>query len=200
MLGFQTTRPIVDVGSFDCPNCNQHRSYERRLLKNWLSLYFIPVIPMGTSGEVLRCTSCKMEFPVEAPGQTSPNNTPNSEDFVEALLVIVALDRGDPSRVVVGKLQQLLVELREQPVSAETIAGLLAQGKATQFKAVDYAQKVAHGISQEDRIRAVVLVDELVRCPGEEHPGGLAMLNRIAVSLGIPTSELESLLENLETG
>jgi hypothetical protein len=200
MLGFQTTRPIIDVGSFDCPNCNQHRSYERRLLKNWLSLYFIPVIPMGTSGEVLRCTSCKMEFPVDSPGQPAANSTPNSEDFVEALLVIVALDRGDPSRTMVAKLQQLLVELREQPVSAETVAGLLAQGKATQFRAVTYAQKVANAISEEDRIRAVVLVDELVRCPGEEHPGGLAMLNQIAISLGMPTPQLESLLEDLETG
>lgn len=200
MIGFHTTRPVVDVGSFDCPNCEHHRSYERRLLKNWLSFYFIPVIPIGTSGEIIRCTTCKTDFPVEGQAQPAANNTPNSEDFVEALLVIIVLERGDPSRAMVGKLQQLLVELREQPVSAETVAGLLNQGKATQFKAADYARKVAHAISSEDRIRAVVLIDELVRCPGEEYPGGLSLLNRIAVSLGIPTHELESLLENLETG
>ena len=199
MIGLSTTKPVIDTGSFDCPKCHQQRSYQRKLIKNWISIYFIPIIPIGASGEVLQCTKCKIEFPAKSAPQSQASDSPTSEDFAEALLVLVALDRGTPNRKVVAKLQQVLSELREQPVSSETVAALILQGQSTQYSAFEYARTTRAGISREDRIRAVVLIDELVRCPGEAHPAGLDLLDSISKALGISSTALNSLLGDLET-
>ena len=199
MIGLSTTKPVIDTGSFECPKCHQQRSYQRKAIKNWISIYFIPIIPIGSSGEVLQCTKCKIEFPAKSAPQSQASDSPTSEDFAEALLVLVALDRGTPNRTVVAKLQQLLSELREQPVSAETVAALILQGQSTRYSALEYARTTRAGISREDRIRAVVLIDELVRCPGEVHPAGLDLLDSISKALGISSTALNSLLGDLET-
>ena len=199
MIGLSTTKPVIDTGSFDCPKCHQQRSYQRKLIKNWISIYFIPIIPIGSSGEVLQCTKCKIEFPEKSAPQSQASDSPTSEDFAEALLVLVALDRGTPNRKVVAKLQQVLSELREQPVSSETVAALILQGQSTRYSALEYARTTRAGISREDRIRAVVLIDELVRCPGEVHPAGLDLLDSISKALGISSTALNSLLGDLET-
>ena len=199
MIGLSTTKPVIDTGSFECPKCHQQRSYQRKAIKNWISIYFIPIIPIGSSGEVLQCTKCKIEFPAKSAPQSQASDSPTSEDFAEALLVLVALDRGIPNRTVVAKLQQLLSELREQPVSAETVAALILQGQSTRYSALEYARTTRAGISREDRIRAVVLIDELVRCPGEAHPAGLDLLDSISRALGISSTALNSLLGDLET-
>ena len=199
MIGLSTTQPVIDTGSFDCPKCHQQRSYQRKLIKNWISIYFIPIIPIGSSGEVLQCTKCKIEFPAKSAPQSQASDSPTSEDFAEALLVLVALDRGTPNRKVVAKLQQVLSELREQPVSSETVAALILQGQSTRYSAFEYARTTRAGISREDRIRAVVLIDELVRCPGEAHPAGLDLLDSISKALGISSTALNSLLGDLET-
>ena len=198
MIGLSTTKPVIDTGSFDCPKCHQQRSYQRKLIKNWISIYFIPIIPIGSSGEVLQCTKCKIEFPAKSAPQSQASDSPTSEDFAEALLVLVALDRGTPNRTVVAKLQQVLSELREQPVSSETVAALILQGQSTRYSAFEYARTTRAGISREDRIRAVVLIDELVRCPGEAHPAGLDLLDSISKALGISSTALNSLLGDLE--
>ena len=199
MIGLSTTKPVIDTGSFDCPKCHQQRSYQRKLIKNWISIYFIPIIPIGSSGEVLQCTKCKIEFPAKSAPRSQASDSPTSEDFAEALLVLVALDRGTPNRKVVAKLQQVLSELREQPVSSETVAALILQGQSTRYSALEYARTTRAGISREDRIRAVVLIDELVRCPGEAHPAGLDLLDSISKALGISSTALNSLLGDLET-
>ena len=199
MIGLSTTKPVIDTGSFECPKCHQQRSYQRKVIKNWISIYFIPIIPIGSSGEVLQCTKCKIEFPAKSAPQSQASDSPTSEDFAEALLVLVALDRGTPNRKVVAKLQQVLSELREQPVSSETVAALILQGQSTRYSAFEYARTTRAGISREDRIRAVVLIDELVRCPGEAHPAGLDLLDSISKALGISSTALNSLLGDLET-
>ena len=199
MIGLSTTKPVIDTGSFECPKCHQQRSYQRKAIKNWISIYFIPIIPIGSSGEVLQCTKCKIEVPAKSAPRSQASDSPTSEDFAEALLVLVALDRGTPNRKVVAKLQQVLSELREQPVSSETVAALILQGQSTRYSALEYARTTRAGISREDRIRAVVLIDELVRCPGEAHPAGLDLLDSISKALGISSTALNSLLGDLET-
>lgn len=53
-------------GAFNCPRCGMSRQYRHVGVNRWFTLYFIPVIPMGTVGEYVECTSCAGTFGVEA--------------------------------------------------------------------------------------------------------------------------------------
>ena len=53
------------TGTFACPTCEQERTYRHRTRREFLTLYFIPLIPLQSLGEFLECTTCRGSFPVE---------------------------------------------------------------------------------------------------------------------------------------
>ena len=65
MIIFFGTRGIdkhKDSGHFYCPACSDKRSYTHKEVKRWFTLYFIPVIPLGSAGEFVQCDYCNMAF------------------------------------------------------------------------------------------------------------------------------------------
>jgi tellurite resistance protein len=55
------TKTIGD-GQFHCPDCQDHRTYAKKEVKRWFTLYFIPVFPMNTLGDFVECGACKSTY------------------------------------------------------------------------------------------------------------------------------------------
>jgi len=52
-------------GRFFCPSCRDDSAYQHQKVKNYFTLYFIPLFPMQTLGEFVRCQSCDGEYDVK---------------------------------------------------------------------------------------------------------------------------------------
>lgn len=60
---------VAGAGTFDCPGCGPGKSYEHKKVTKYFTLYFIPLIPMGTHGEYVECQSCRKNWkPTVLPG------------------------------------------------------------------------------------------------------------------------------------
>ena len=57
--GVKTTKA---TGNFNCPQCEQKRDYRHRKVTQFFTLYFIPLIPLGSKGEYVECDHCKGTF------------------------------------------------------------------------------------------------------------------------------------------
>ena len=55
----------VGQGRFNCPQCRMQRAYEHKSVRRYFTLYFIPVIPLGSAGEYVQCESCGGTFGTE---------------------------------------------------------------------------------------------------------------------------------------
>lgn len=53
-------------GMFHCPRCGGDRQYRRRSGRRFLTLFFIPVIPLTRAGEHVRCVPCRARYHVGA--------------------------------------------------------------------------------------------------------------------------------------
>lgn len=49
-------------GLFRCPNCGSTQNFRLRASRPFLTLYFIPVLPIGALQEYVQCTNCKDSF------------------------------------------------------------------------------------------------------------------------------------------
>jgi zinc-ribbon family len=49
-------------GQFPCPTCQSIQSYDHKRVRRFFTLYFIPLIPLGTIGEYIECDRCKGTF------------------------------------------------------------------------------------------------------------------------------------------
>lgn len=63
IFGISTKETAKPAGTFHCPVCQTKRTYARLVRKRRFTLFFIPIIPLGSSslGRV-RCTQCGSEF------------------------------------------------------------------------------------------------------------------------------------------
>jgi hypothetical protein len=71
------TRPrltVIDEGTFHCPNCSestgQPRTYQHQQVRNYFTLYFVPIFPLGAGEEIVRCSHCTMIFEPDVLNQT----------------------------------------------------------------------------------------------------------------------------------
>lgn len=62
IFGRRTMNHVAGHGNFDCPRCGAGRQYTHKKVKRWFTLYFIPIIPLGTAGEYVECQSCAGTF------------------------------------------------------------------------------------------------------------------------------------------
>jgi hypothetical protein len=63
IYGHRPKEKEIAEGEFTCPNCKVNRPYVHKRLVRYLTLFFIPTIPLGSLGEKLECQVCFKAFP-----------------------------------------------------------------------------------------------------------------------------------------
>lgn len=53
---------LLGSGQFHCPNCGGDREYKHKRARRFFTLFFLPVIPLGTVGQAVQCQSCRKRF------------------------------------------------------------------------------------------------------------------------------------------
>src|SRR5258708_17465744 len=83
-------------GVFHCPRCGGDRRYRRRGGRRFLTLFFIPVIPLTRAGEHVQCTTCRARYHVGAlPAPTAAQMQAALPPGMRAAAVTMLL-AGDP--------------------------------------------------------------------------------------------------------
>ena len=117
IFGNRVRHTILSTGQFYCPQCKTHRSYELRRARNYFALYFIPIFPLNTVGEYVRCTTCSTNFQPDVLKMPEPPATPLDRMALEAR---ADMDSGTPIEFVRQKLINtgLKLDLAQQTIEA----------------------------------------------------------------------------------
>ncbi|TDD32605.1 hypothetical protein E1287_22245 [Actinomadura sp. KC06] len=97
VFGLTAVFRTVSEGTFHCPQCGGDRAYRRRTGRRWLSVFFVPMVPLWRLGESVTCRTCRGRFPVSA------LRTPTSQQMAETLAAgmraaaALVLRAGDPA-------------------------------------------------------------------------------------------------------
>jgi len=65
IFGTKPRMKTIASGTFFCPKCQTTRDYERKKGKNYFTLYFVPIFPVGDLGEFVECQTCHLTFNVD---------------------------------------------------------------------------------------------------------------------------------------
>lgn len=73
IFGWGTRDTLMNSSPFDCPVCKaatQQKHFRRR---RWMTFFFIPVVPISSSSDFLRCQACQTIIPIAAClGESTP--------------------------------------------------------------------------------------------------------------------------------
>jgi len=71
-------------GRFFCPTCRSERNYVHRRVRSFVTVYGLPLVPMGLVGEYVECRQCRGTFRVDATAH-DPANEPMEAEFHVAI-------------------------------------------------------------------------------------------------------------------
>jgi hypothetical protein len=64
IFGVKDKATTTETGTFHCPVCQSSQRFERKTMKRYFSLFFIPLIPLGGGpGSVVQCQNCGTQLP-----------------------------------------------------------------------------------------------------------------------------------------
>ena len=115
LFGTKTRFKTLSTGQFYCPQCCARQTYALRLARDYFTLYFIPILPIKTRGEVVTCQTCGANFQKEVLATLEPANSPLERMTREAR---ADLDGGTPIAFARQKLINigLARELADQTI------------------------------------------------------------------------------------
>ena len=62
IFGTRGVKSTIKEGKFNCPQCESEKRYKHKKVTKFFTLYFIPIIPLGSAGEFVECQSCNGTF------------------------------------------------------------------------------------------------------------------------------------------
>jgi hypothetical protein len=95
--GLRVVYRTIAQGVFFCRKCGGDRTYRRRVGRRFVTIFFIPFIPLKKTGEHVQCTKCKTRYVTEV------LRLPTAAQMEQALptgmraLVTAMLRAGDPA-------------------------------------------------------------------------------------------------------
>jgi len=60
--GTKGVEGVMGSGQFFCPGCSANVPYDHKRIRRFFTLYFIPLIPLGTVQEWVECKQCGGAF------------------------------------------------------------------------------------------------------------------------------------------
>jgi transcription elongation factor Elf1 len=68
LFGTKGRRKVVANGQFACPKCGVEKDYEVISLREWFTLFFIPILPTANNEEredFVECGACKTKYDID---------------------------------------------------------------------------------------------------------------------------------------
>src|ERR1700747_174218 len=97
ILGLRVFYRTMAQGVFFCRRCGGDREYRHRAGRRYITVFFIPLIPLTRTGEHVQCLACKTRYVPEV--LKLPTTVQMQADLVAGMRAMVAiiLRAGDPA-------------------------------------------------------------------------------------------------------
>ena len=203
LIGTMNLTRTRERGDFYCPTCALTETYRLRVRRPWLTLYFIPTVPVGGAELFVQCDKCQSTWDptVLEMNQQSHEQALEEQFRDEALrssvLVVIADDQISENEI--NALQRVASRLLGRVVDREELGHLCSVAQQNQIEAVNYVLTVSRRWSPEQRSLALQAMFLAATAEGEMGKPQLGTLSKMRDILELTDAEYESAIEEALT-
>jgi hypothetical protein len=144
-----------DRGDFHCPTCGGSREYLLKSRRPFLTLYFIPTVPIGGVEYFVRCSGCGANWdPAILRMDAATLQEQRAINFgIEAFraAVLTALASGVISENQIQALLRISARLLPAPIDREQLGQLCSSAYQNRITAANYVRSVSGAWTTEQR-------------------------------------------------
>lgn len=192
MLIIGTMDWTSNVGSTSayCPNCGVQQFFRQKSSRPFLTLYFIPCIPLGRTLEYLQCTVCKGTFGMELLNLSThitehlQSIVPFEEDLIRAMATIM-LEDGEIEESEINAALYAFQRLMGRELTREELGDACDQVARMQQKTVHFLKQAEDRWDDEQKTMLVQAMFWTASATGSISPERTAALTAMGRILSI---------------
>lgn len=195
LIGTMEWASTIDRGDFFCPVCNAAKSYQRKVSRPFLTLYFIPVVPIGGLREFVLCRSCRKRFDPEilSAGALAevirvPQVAGEQAPFETELLRLIALMMVEDDQVTepeVAMATRVYQSMIGRPLPRNELDRACREVVALRIKPARYVGRAGEGMTYDQKLMAVQAMFAVAGAEGQISPRRLQSLMNAQQQLGL---------------
>lgn len=198
-IGTMNLTRTVDRGHFYCPTCGANCSYRLRNRRPFLTIYFIPVVPIGGAEPFVQCDGCKSSWDMTVLELTRESHEAAQlaqfrEDALRATVLVTTAD-GSISEAEIDALLVVSSKLFERPIDREELGALCASAQRLGVSAPNYLLTVKRQWSPEQCITVLKAAFLAASAEGELNPAQLKMLRDLQDLFNLTDAEYQQAIE-----
>jgi uncharacterized tellurite resistance protein B-like protein len=195
--GSRGINSVVESGDFHCPQCSTTRTGRLTEVRRFFTLYFIPLIPLGSGGKFVECESCGGTFAEEAMSYDPEQDRQENQTQMLRVMVMAALADGHVDDVERAEINKQYTEIAGLPVTAEVLNNEIAMASSSGQDLNSYVAIFAHELSPHGKGMVVSLAYQTMLATGELQPGHRDQIEKLANTLEIPQDQYVELLKQI---
>lgn len=143
LIGTMNLSRTRDRGNFHCPTCGATEPYRLRARRTFLTIYFIPTVPVSAAEPFVQCDTCRSTFDInvlemDGAAHREIRETRFRDEALRASILTVLMD-GGISEDEIRCLLQVSDRVLGHPVDREELGALCSIMMSQKIKPADYA-------------------------------------------------------------
>lgn len=147
LIGEMNITYTKGVGEFYCPRCENEHPCQHKRVRRFLTIYFIPLVPLDLVSEHVRCLSCREDLPLQSMQLGKEDyERERVREFagdVKRVMVLTMLADDVIEEEEVEVIQQFYRRLGEEELTEEQILHEAEQARRAGTSAALYARAIA---------------------------------------------------------
>lgn len=187
------------AGDFHCPTCGQIREYQLKSRRPFLTLYFIPTVPIGGAEFFVRCRGCRSHWdPAILHLDADAHREMREQQFGgEAFrsAVLAAMEGGEMSHERIETLIRIGERLLCEPIDREDVGRLCSSAKQNGITAENYVRSVSGNWDTEQQDFALQAMFVAAAAEGELSESAVRLLASLRQILDLTDAEYQAAIE-----
>jgi len=199
LIGTMNITRTRSQGDFHCPTCGSIREYSLKSRRPFLTLYFIPTVPIGGSELFVRCSGCKSNWDPAILNMDGRDHqiAKDTQFRVEAFraAVLVVLHGGDINDREILALLEIGQRILPEPIDREDLGQLSSSATQNRVSASNYVRSVCRAWSTEQKQLALQAMFVAATADSGLDTKSLALLASLRDAMNLTDDEYQSAIE-----
>lgn len=186
----------VGGGEFFCPRCSTDQQYQQYDVKNYFTLYFIPLIPIGKAGEFVECTGCGGTYSLEILDYDPEAELEATVNAFRRLSVLFLLDVNRCSSPTLKALQQVVGDALEVDIDAADVAQDVRQAQSASPDTKKFFKSQSDTLSDDGKLLLVRCLREILETESPLHDEEASRIVELGKAMGLRAKHIKAELDS----
>jgi tellurite resistance protein len=202
IFGTRGVTRTKESGEFVCPGCGgTQQPYQRKTVRRFFTLYFIPIIPLDQVGEYIECQRCHNSYNEQVlhydPAAQQAKKRAEFVEHLKRVMILTALADGSVNDGELKAIRELHHRLSGATLSGPDLERELALARQAGISPGAYARRFAGELNEHGKEMVIKAVHSVLVAGGDLEQPEYDLLNEVATALNLSEAHFRGILSTL---